>query len=194
MHKLLLVAALFLSSAAYAADAKIGLMASFLYNVPDKDESGPLDSVSETSKPGWGFGMRGLVPLSNNVYFRSGAGLAQKFVGFEAEAANQNNKADLSFLYLNIPATFYFTGMDQKLGFFGGTALNARLTDDCESDGPTDLCKNFDPSSIVLPVVVGFDFIFHENFSMELSYEYGIMNTARDLKVSSAVLSFILNY
>jgi hypothetical protein len=192
MLRLLLIFLLSITSA--VADSKMGVMASFLYNVPDVKTSGALEDTTGNSKMGYGIAMRGLIPLSNSLYFRSGAGFVTKNFGYEGKDAASSSTVDLSFIYLNVPLTFYVTGMDEKIGVFGGLNLNARLGNSCKSSAAIDLCKNYDPKPMVFPLVFGFDFIFSKVFSMELGYEYAVMDTARNVKVSSAVLSFIYNF
>lgn len=173
------------------ADTKIGIMGSLLYNVPETDGSQYVDEESEL---GYGIGMRALVPLTNGLSLRTGAGLVYKQVSFDVKTAGIKGSADLSFLYLNIPATLYLSGMNERFAIFGGTALNARLSDDCDGSGALKACDDVDAKTLVLPIILGFDFIFNESLSMELSYEYGIMEAAKDLKISSAVLSLVYNF
>lgn len=182
----------FLLTTTVSAQSKLGIMGSFLYNVPDTDLEGN-DTVDEESKAGFGVGMRALIPLANGVSFRTGAGFVQKNFAYEVTQGTNKGKADFTFLYLNVPATLYIHGND-KLGVFLGTAINARLEDDCDFSGVVRACNATGKKSLVLPVVLGFDVAFTEVLSMELSYEYGIMEAIKDVKVSSAVLSLIYNF
>ena len=190
MIRLLLLLTLILNTHAFA-ETKIGVMGSVLYNVPETDSSQQFD---EESKLGFGLGMRALIPLTNGLSFRTGAGIVQKRFSYKIESGTIEGEADLSFIYFNVPATLYISGLDERFGVFGGTALNAKLDDDCSGSGAFKACKVTDDETIVLPIILGFDFIFTENVSMELSYEYGIMDTAKDVRVSSAVVSLIYNF
>jgi hypothetical protein len=97
-------------------------------------------------------------------------------------------------LYFAIPATLYWKASPQ-VGFFGGTSLQAKLSDDCSGSGAFNgsNCNLKKQKAVVLPAVLGFDFSFTETLSMELSYEYAIMDTAKDVKVSSGLVSLVYN-
>ncbi len=182
MLKALLVSMLLLSSFAYA-DSKVSLMGSLLFNSPELD----TDGADEESALGLGLGVRALMGIQDQLHFRSGAGLVQKNFSVENGAGKD---FDYSFVYLNIPLTLYWKASPQ-VGFFGGTALNAKLSDDC--DGATD-CDLDDTSSIVLPLILGFDFNFNEKLGMEISYEHGLTEVAEDAKIHSAIVSFLYHF
>ncbi|HXH74179.1 MAG TPA: outer membrane beta-barrel protein [Bacteriovoracaceae bacterium] len=190
MYRLALIALLTISTTLHA-QSKIGVMASFLYNGPEIDTN--ADDINEESEIGYGIGMRALVPLTSGLNFRTGAGFIEKNVSYEVDFAGTKSGADLSFLYLNIPLTLYLSGLDEKFGVFGGTAIQALLSDDCETKGVAGSCRNIDEKTLVFPIVLGFDFSFTQTLSMELSYEYGVTHAAKDLKINSAVLSLVWN-
>lgn len=191
MSRFAIILSLFLSIPAFA-QPRLGMMGSLLYNVPET-KLDDTQGVDEESKLGFGIGMRALVPIVSGLYLRSGAGLVQKNVSYEFTMAGAKGQADFSFTYLNIPVTLYFSGLDEKFGIFFGTAIQAKLSDDCNASGALDACEAVNEKSLVFPTVLGFDFSFAKNFSIELSYEHGFMETAKDLKVNSAILSFIYN-
>ena len=97
---------------------------------------------------------------------------------------------EASITYLNIPLTLYWKA-SPKVGLFGGSALNAKLSDDCEASGDFEDCTLKDPESLVLPLILGFDFSFADRFGIEASYEYALMDAVEATKVSSAVVSFL---
>ncbi len=167
-----IVFALTLSFAAIA-ETKLSVMGSVNYNSPETDDS------DEDSEVGYGGGVRALMGIKEQFHFRSGAGLVSKSFGYEG--------FDLKFLYLNIPLTFYWQASNE-MGFFGGTALNAKMDSDCDG------CTLEDEKSLVWPLLIGFDFNFCEKVGMELSYEHGITETAKDIKVHSAVASLLYHF
>ena len=150
-------------------------MGSYNYNVAEIDDINGVE-VNDDSKGGFGIGMRALLPLNDRLYLRTGAGLVQKNISYSLGSSN----ADASFTYLNIPATLYLGG--EKVGLFGGTALNARMDDNCDGDGVFRSCEVKDAKTLVLPIIIGFDFNLTKNLGMEFSYEYGIMEAAKNIK------------
>jgi opacity protein-like surface antigen len=168
------------------ADSKVGIMGSFLYNVAEVEDVNGVE-VNDDSDSGFGIGVRALLPLNDRLYLRTGAGLVKKNISYSVGGSD----ADVSFTYLNIPATLYLGG--EKVGLFGGTALNARMNDSCDGNGVFSSCDVKDAKTLVLPAIIGFDFNVSQHVSMEFSYEYGLMEAAEKIKVSSAVFSLIYN-
>ena len=189
----LILAILFLVSFGAQADSKMGLMGSLLFNTVDID--GPASSTLEDkSEIGFGVGMRALLTLNDRLYLRTGAGIVKKAFSLETDTPAAGN-IDVSLIYLNIPATLYLKASPQ-VGIFAGTAINAKLSDDVSSSGSlSGLDKDAkDTESMVFPAILGFDFMFNDQISLELSSEYGLMEPAKDLKVSSLVTSLVYNF
>lgn len=172
------------------ADTKLGVMGSVLYNVPDFAEMGGYSNVDNKSETSFGLGMRALMGIKDQLYFRSGAGIVQKKISVDFKVGGFDSDATFTNTYLAIPLTLYWKASPQ-VGLFGGTSLYALLNDDFKGD--VDFADRANTETLVLPVVLGFDFVFTEKMSLELSYEYGIMESSKDLKVSSALASFIYN-
>ena len=188
-----LVIALALISFTAIADTKLGITGSLVYNTSETDELNGT-SVDEGSEVSFGAGVRALMGINDQLFFRSGAGIIQKKWSYEASATGVNGSADYTMLYFAIPATLYWKASPQ-VGLFGGTSLQAKLSDDCKGSGSFsgNSCDLKKQKSIVLPAVLGFDFAFTDQISMELSYEYAIMDTAKDVKVSSGFVSLVYN-
>lgn len=182
MIRILLVLSLVLCSVSYA-DTKLSVMGSLTYNTSDSDELPP--GTDEEPGTGFGLGLRALMGISDQLHFRSGAGLVQKNFSYEF-----GNSGDVEFsnTYLNVPLTLYWKAGPQ-VGFFAGTALNAKLEDDCDTSGTNFVCP--DDETIVFPAIIGFDFSFSEKLGMEVSYEYGMTETYEDTTVNSAVISLL---
>lgn len=172
------------------AETKLGVMGSVLYNVPRFDDMSGYSDVNEKSEVSYGIGMRALMGIKDQLHFRSGAGLVQKKISVDFNDGLGDSDATFTNTYLNIPLTLYWKASSQ-VGFFGGTSLYALLSDDFK--GSTEFADRADTAILVFPVVLGFDFSFTEKFSLEISYEYGIMESSEDLKISSAIASFIYN-
>ena len=68
------------------------------------------------------------------------------------------------------------------------------MDDSCSGSVSAVECQVRDDNSLVLPAILGFDVAFSDFLSMELSYEFGVMETMKDTKVSSAVASLIYNF
>jgi len=166
------------------ADTKLSVMGSLIYNSPE------IDNAEETSDLGFGLGMRALMGINDQLHFRSGAGIVQKKFSYKVNDSGSKSEFDLSFVYLNIPLTLYWKASPQ-VGFFSGTALNAKLSDDCDVSGAIDSCIDLNEKAIVFPAIIGFDFSFSDKIGMELSYEYGLTETAKDLRIHSAIASFL---
>lgn len=193
MLKSLAILCLILSFNTFA-DTKLGIMGSIFYNTSDTEDIDEVDGISEESAASFGIGMRAIMGINDQLHFRSGAGLIQKKWTYEVDYLGVKSDIDASITYLSIPATLYWKASPQ-VGLFGGTNIQAKLDDDVEADGDLD-DADLDlekVKTVVLPLVLGFDFSFNEQLSMELSYEYGIMDTVEDTKVSSGVLSFVYN-
>lgn len=192
MRKLFAVLALLVSFNALA-DSKLGIMGSLNYNTSENDDLDGVTGVDEKSGVGFGIGLRALMGITDQLYFRSGAGIVNKRWSYDINDSGIDGSAKMSFVYLNVPATLYWKASPQ-IGFFGGTALQAKLSDDCDGDGNITSCEARNTKSIVLPAIIGFDFNINEQLALEISYEHGITEVAKDTKVHSAVVSFIFNF
>lgn len=182
MLRIVLISMLIFSSYAQA-DTKLSVLGSLNFNSPEVD----MDGADEKTDIGFGAGLRALMGIGDQLHFRSGAQILQKRFGYEVGSKD----VDLSFTYLSIPLTLYWKASPQ-VGFFGGTALNAKMSDDCEVSG-SGTCDVKDEKAVVLPAILGFDFTFTERLGMEVSYEYGMTETAKDINVHSAVASFLIH-
>lgn len=171
------------------ADTKLSLQGSLLHNVPDTSD---LDGDAQ-DEPGTGFGLglRALMGIKNQLHLRSGAAIVQRNFKVEFDSPLEGDWK-LSFTYLAIPLTIYWKAAP-TVGLFAGTALNAKMSDSCKDSGAVD-CDLEDEKSLVFPAIIGFDFNFTDSFGMEVSYEHALTETAKDLKVNSAVLSLLYHF
>ena len=174
------------------AETKLSVLGSLIYSNPDTNNLNGPNITDEKSGTGFGIGMRALLGLKDQLHFRSGASLVQKRFAYESTALAQKTNHDFNLIYLNLPLTLYWKASSQ-VGFFGGTALNAKLSDDCQTSGAGNSCTQNKVRAVVFPAIVGFDFSFTEKIGLELSYEYGMTETAKDLKVHSAIASFLFH-
>ena len=188
----LLLLTLCLASLPALADTKLSFIGSVSSNTPD---TGNLDTASgdDKSEIGYGVGMRALMGISEALFFRSGVGLVWKNFGYDVNVSGVKGRYDLSFIYFNVPLTLYWKASD-RVGFFGGTALNAKINSTCDESGAVSSCSIKGRRSLVFPLIVGFDFNLSEVVGLELSYEHGITETAKDLKVHSVVGSVLIHF
>lgn len=195
MLKLLLTSLLMISSIAQA-DTKVGIMGSALLSTTENDKVDDIPGSDEISKWTLGIGMRALVGLNDRVYVRTGVAYIQKKFDYDYNGTVKGSHS-YGFAYLSIPATLYIKASPQ-LGIFGGTAFQAKFDDGCKgsySDGVTTTqCKIENDNTLVMPAILGFDFVLTDHISAEFSYEYALMETMKDTKVSSAVGSLIYNF
>ena len=195
MLKIIIASMLMLISLAHA-DTKVGIMGTALLSTTENDKVDDIAGSDEISKWTWGIGMRALVGLNERVYVRTGIAYIQKEYDYEYNGALEGSH-NYSFAYISIPATLYIKA-SPLLGIFGGTAFQAKFDDGCKgsySDGVTKTqCKIENDNTLILPAILGFDFVLTDHISAEFSYEYALMETMKDTKVSSAVGSLIYNF
>ena len=173
------------------ADTQLSLMGSLNYNVPDTNDIEYIED--DESGAGFGLGMRALMGINDQLAFRSGAGIVQKRFNYSINGDSKKGELDFDYTYINIPLTFYWKASSQ-VGFFFGTALYAKLDDSCDGTGDFKSCTPNDPQSIMLPAILGFSFNLTEKVGAEISYEHGLTDTAKDVKVSTAVLSLLYHF
>lgn len=195
MLKLLLATFMIISVA--HADTKVGFMASMLWNTTQNDQIDDIEGSEEESRFNPGGGIRALVGLSDQLYIRTGASIIGKAFRYNFDGPTVLGSQSYVFTYLSIPATLYVKASPQ-FGIFGGTAIQAKLDDKCTgrySDGTTTTqCRIEDDNTLVLPAIVGFDVVVTDHISIEVSYEYALMEAMKDTKISSAVASVIYNF
>lgn len=185
--KVLLFLFFLLFSVQSFAETKLSFMGTLSINNIDRDNE-PA-GFEDNPMLGYGIGLRALMGINNQFYFRSGAGLINKRVEYEV----RGGEGTINLMYLQLPLTFYWKASPQ-VGFFGGTAIHAKLDDDCDGDGNQDGCTVKDDSALVFPLIVGFDFNFTDIFGMEVSYEYGLNESYEDTQIHSAVASFLVHF
>lgn len=188
MIRILIVLTLVFSSVAYA-DTQLSLMGSLLYNTSETDSLDGVSGIDEEPGVGFGIGMRALMGINDQLHFRSGAGLVQRNFSYETTGSD-SEEIEVSLTYLVVPLTLYWKASTQ-VGFFAGTALNAKLDDDCDASFS---CNLTDDETLVFPAIIGFDFSFTEKLGMEVSYEHALTEAARNLKVNSAVVSLLYHF
>lgn len=196
MFKILVVTFLVLSSVAHA-DTKVGFMASMLWNTTQNDKIDDIEGSEEEPRFNPGGGFRALVGLNDRLYLRTGASIVGKAFRYNFDGPLITGAQSYVFTYLSIPATLYIKASPQ-FGIFGGTAIQAKLDDKCTgsySDGTTTTkCRVEDDNTLILPAIIGFDVVLTEKFSFEFSYEYALMESMKDTKISSAVGSLVYNF
>lgn len=182
---------LLLSSLTFVnAETKLSLSAGLIYSNPDTNDLNDSTVSNEQSGLGGGLGLRALMVLKDQLHFRSGAGIIQKKFSYETNEAGSKKNHDFSLVYLNLPLTLYWRASSQ-VGLFAGSALHAKLSDDCPVSGESSSCTKDKVQAIVFPAIVGFDFYLMSKLGLELSYEYGLTETAKNLSVHSAAISFL---
>jgi hypothetical protein len=186
----LFILALLSSISFVKAETKLSISGSLLFTNPDTTDFSETSVTDEQSGLGGGLGLRALMELKEQLHFRSGASLIQKRFSYETNEAGSFKQNDFSLIYLNLPLTFYWKASSQ-VGFFAGTALQAKLSDDCHVSGESHSCTKNKVQAVVFPGILGFDFNLMEKLGLELSYEYGLTETAKDLRVHSAMASVL---
>jgi hypothetical protein len=178
------------------AQTKVGIMGTFLYNTTENSRIDSVADSQEASETSFGGGIRALVNITDRLILRTGAMLTNKNYTYEFTGPDNEGEHNFSFTYLSIPLTFYVPAGAQ-FGFFAGTALQAKLDSSCDgrylTGATVTRCRVEKDRGLVLPAILGFDLALSEQLSMEVSYEFGLMETMRDTKVSSAVVSLIWN-
>ena len=189
MLKLLLLFVLLIP--ALHADTIISPMVSLNYNVPDTND---IDNVKDDqSAGGWGAGLRALMGINDQLFFRTGAGFVQKNFSYKIEGGGKSGKQDFQYTYLAIPLTMYWRASPQT-GFFFGSAINAKLDDSCDGSGDFNNCSAKDTRSLVFPAILGFEFSLTKKVGMEISYEHALTETAKDVKVNTTVVSLLYHF
>lgn len=187
------IAALLIATSIAQADTKLGVMGSILWNTSENDKVDDLAGAEDESLVSFGGGIRALAGLSDQLYLRTGASVIQKKFRYNFDGPLNSGHNEFNFTYISIPATLYIKASPQ-FGIFGGTALQAKMEDSCQGSQAGVKCRVQNDNSLVLPAILGFDVAFTDFLSIELSYEFGVMETMKDTKVSSAVASLIYNF
>lgn len=181
--------AIALSVFALSAHAALGdghYAAQLQLNMSKPDVDGSTGGVDEEYSTSVGAGVRALWGLNDSgLSLRSGLALRQKEAKFDAGATD----VTLEYLYLSVPVTLHYmlsSTTATKVGFFGGLGMDVLIDDDADVDGNNS--DYDDGSSFVMPLIIGFDFMFNENWGLEASYEHGLTEVDDDVKLNSFVL------
>jgi hypothetical protein len=173
------------------ADTEVSLMGSLNYNTPDTNNLDNIDSRS--SGGGWGAGIRSLMGINDQLFFRSGASFLQKNFSYKISGGGKKGDLNFQYSYLQIPLTFYWRASPQT-GFFFGSAINARLDDSCSGTQNYNPCSAKGARTLVMPAVVGFEFMLTKKVGIEISYEYALTETAKNVKVNTTVVSLLYHF
>lgn len=185
--KYLALAFSILSASAFAdvGDGRYAAQLQIINSKPDID--GASGSVDEEYSVSLGAGVRALWGLNDSgLSLRSGLALRQKEAKFEVGG----DDLTLEYLYLSVPVTLHYMFSQEtgfKAGIFGGLGADVQIDDDCDVDGATS-CDYDDGKSFVMPLILGFDFLFNDNWGFEASYEHGLTEVSDDVKLNSFVL------
>ena len=184
--KFLALVLLLVTFSSYAAlgDSRYGVQAQLNMSKPNVD--GGTGSVDEEYSLSGGAGVRALWGLNDSgLSLRSGLALRQKQAKFDLGSTD----VTLEYLYLSIPLTLHYmveSQSDTKFGFFGGLGADLLVDDDCDVDGNNN-CDYDDGKTFVMPLIVGFDFMFNNNWGMEAWYEHALTEVDDDVKLNSFV-------
>lgn len=187
--KFLFVFLSLITATAHAAlgEGRYAAAVSVIMSKPDSDD---LQGFDEQYSATLGAGMRALYGINESgLSLRTGLGLRQKNAKYEYDGAGGDVTVKGEFLYLNAPLTLHYMLAEgsTRAGIFGGTALDVLIDDDCDVDGANVSCG--DENDLVMPLILGFDFMFTERVGMELSYEHGLTETIEDVDLHSFVVS-----
>jgi hypothetical protein len=187
--KFLLVFLSLVCTTAHAAlgEGRYAAALSLIMSKPDSDD---LQGVDEEYSASLGAGLRALYGLNDTgLSLRTGLGLRQKNAKYEYNGPGGDIDVEAKFLYLTAPLTLHYMLAQgpTKAGIFGGTALDVLIDDDCDVDGANATCG--DENDLVMPLIIGFDFMFTERVGMEFSYEHGLTETTEDVDLHSFVVS-----
>ena len=189
--KRFLVILMLIPTIAFSAENKLSLMGSLLFNNTDTDG---LDSaVDEESTFNFGVGVRALIDINSELFFRTGGQVIQKSSKYDINVSGFDGSFTATMTYLSVPLTIY-KSFNEKFGVFGGVALQAKLADSAKSTGDFQKGEVDKKKNLVYPLVVGMDINLNEQIGLEFSYEYPLSESYKDVKVSSLIGSFLYHF
>lgn len=143
------------------------------------------DNVSFNRAFGFEGGFQAFIPLSGMLSFRTGAGLVQRNSSLDTNGSD----IDVTFLFLELPATLYFEAGD-SFGFFGGLNFDLKLSGDCSGGGTTS-CSPKEPKTLAFNFVVGPRINLGGPHNIEIPLEIGMSEIFKETKISN---SFAVRY
>ncbi|MCB9026938.1 MAG: hypothetical protein H6625_11505 [Bdellovibrionaceae bacterium] len=178
MKKILLVAMPLLLMSFTAQAYEMGLTGGVVTTALDESNSKPeLDG-----KAGYQLGVLGFIDVVEDSFFRTGAIVSNR--KFDADLT-ATVSLDAELMSLEVPITYLMMFSDYA-GLFGGLKLGLNLSDKCSVSDASFKC-DMDPESIFYAANVGGHFRFVPDFGIEVEYNLGLSDMAKDYKLKNSL-------
>ena len=127
-------------------------------------------------------GLLGFMDIGDEHYVRGGLLLSQR----KYNATSGAVRFDIETLNLDAPIT-YMILLNDMFGLFGGAKVGINLSDKCDSNTPAVSCSA-DTETLALAAEVGGQFRFTPNIALELVFNLGLTDIAKDTKWSNSIM------
>ena len=131
---------------------------------------------------GYYAGILGFIEAGDDSYFRTGVFLSQR--KFESDLG-ANSTLEGTLTSLDIPLTYMFM-FSEYAGVYGGLKLGLNMSDDCSISNSAATC-DADAESLYYAADVGGHFRFVPNFGLEVDFNMGLSDIAKDVKLETAL-------
>lgn len=128
-------------------------------------------------------GVLGFIEAGGDGYFRTGALISQRAYDLDL-SATVNYEAKLTAI--DVPLT-YLMMFSEYAGVYGGLKLGLNISEDCSASGTTLTCTKPDAEGMYYSASFGGHFRFVPNFGIEVEYNLGLSDIAKDTEYKSSL-------
>lgn len=169
-----LVAAVTLASPLSFAFSDIAVTAGAFTTEVSPDSS----TVKADSGTGFFAGVLGFMEMGDGMWMRAGAVAGRRMTEFTIGTT----KLEYEITTIEAPITGMYM-VNEMVGFFGGMRVGLNAGDDCSSNSATACStNNTDFETLFYAAEVGGHFRFTPNFGVEVAYDIGLSDIAKNTK------------
>lgn len=143
-----------------------------------------IDVAGTSADGGTGIyaGLMGFMDIGDEHYVRGGLLLSQR--KFSSTTGTLN--IDFETLNLDAPIT-YMVLINDMFGIFGGAKIGINVSDKCESNSAAVSCST-NTETLTLAAEVGGQFRFTPNIAVELIFDLGLTDIAKQTKWANSIM------
>ncbi|MCB0356484.1 MAG: outer membrane beta-barrel protein [Bdellovibrionales bacterium] len=147
------------------------------------DVEDSTNTVEFNNKSGFYAGVLGFIDTGDGGYFRTGALLGQR--GFSYDVSSSVTDV-YKITYLDVPLNYLFM-FNEYAGIYGGLKLSLAVSDSCDVEGGSGICNLDNVEGMAYAASVGGHFRFVPEFGIEVEYDLGLSDVAKDVEWKSSL-------
>jgi hypothetical protein len=159
-----------------ASAQEYGLLVGFHQTTASTDSTFYSGAEGELN---WKFGLAMAFELVPNVRFKTGAIYNERHVDFKVKGTT--DKIKYNFAYVDVPANVQYN-INEMFGIYGGLVIGINVNDKVNAPAGYSVSSDQDVKALIPLADAGINFMFSDMIGIDLYYERGLGDYAKDVK------------